>query len=104
MEISAVIITYNEEKNLEAALTSLRGIASEIVVVDSFSTDATFRVAKKHPPRVVQRKWTNYADQKNYANGLAAGPWILSLDADERLSPEWREEMRGLGWAQPTRA
>ena len=96
MEISAVVITYNEEKNLEAALASLRGIASEIVVVDSFSTDATFRIAKKHTPRVVQRKWTNYADQKNYANGLAAGPWILSLDADERLSAGLREELLAL--------
>ena len=96
MEISAVIITCNEEKNLEAALASLRGVASEIVVVDSFSTDATFRIAKKHTPRVVQRKWTSYADQKNYANGLAAGPWILSLDADERLSPGLREELLAL--------
>jgi len=96
VEISAVVITYNEEKNLEAALVSLRGIASEIVVVDSFSTDATFRIAKKHTPRVVQRKWTNYADQKNYANGLAAGPWILSLDADERLSAGLRKELLAL--------
>ncbi len=96
MEISAVVITYNEEKNLEAALGSLRGIVSEVVVVDSFSTDATFRIAKKHTPRVVQRTWTNYADQKNYANGLAAGPWILSLDADERLSPGLREELLAL--------
>ena len=96
MDISAVIIAYNEERNLEAALASLKGVVSEIVVVDSFSTDATFRIAKKHTARVVQRRWTNYADQKNYANGLAAGPWILSLDADERLSPELREELLAL--------
>ena len=96
MDISAVIITYNEERNLEGALQSLRGVVSEIVVVDSFSSDGTVRIAKKYTPRVIQRRWTDFADQKNYANGLAAGPWILSLDADERLSPELREELLAL--------
>ena len=93
MEISAVIITYNEEKRLEPALKSLAGVASEIIVVDSFSNDGTVKLAKKYTKDVFQRKWTNFSDQKNFANKRASFPWILSLDADERLSPELREEI-----------
>ncbi len=93
MEISAVIITFNEEKRLEPALKSLAGLVSEIIVVDSFSTDNTVRLAKKYTNKVFQRKWTDYSDQKNYANTRASFPWILSLDADERISPELREEI-----------
>ncbi|HPH43772.1 MAG TPA: glycosyltransferase family 2 protein, partial [Candidatus Aminicenantes bacterium] len=87
MKISAVVITYNEEANIEAALRSLEGVVSEIVVVDSDSTDLTVKIARRFTTRIFQRKWTNYSDQKNYADGLASHPWILSLDADERLSP-----------------
>ena len=93
MEISAVIITFNEEKRLEPALKSLAGVASEIIVVDSFSSDGTVKLAKKYTKDVFQRKWTNFSDQKNFANNRASFPWILSLDADERLSPELREEI-----------
>lgn len=93
MEISAVIITFNEEKRLEPALKSLAGLVSEIVVVDSFSTDNTVKLAKKYSTKVFQRKWTDYTDQKNYANRRASSPWILSLDADERISPELHAEI-----------
>jgi len=93
VEISAVIITFNEEKRLEPALKSLAGLVSEIVVVDSFSTDSTVKLAKKYTNKVFQRKWTDYTDQKNYANTRTSFPWILSLDADERISPELREEI-----------
>ena len=93
MEISAVLITYNEEKRLEGALKSLGGIASEIIVVDSFSKDETVRIAKKYTSKIIEREWTNFADQKNFGNRRATFPWILSLDADERLSPELREEI-----------
>lgn len=101
MDISAVIITYNEEKRLEPALKSLDGIASEIIVVDSFSRDDTVRLAKKYTNRIFQRKWTNFSDQKNYANSQASNPWILSLDADERLSPELREEILRVKESEP---
>lgn len=101
MEISAVIITHDEEKKLEGALKSVRGIASEVIIVDSFSTDETVPIAKKYTKHVFQRKWTNYADQKNYANKKASFPWILSLDADERLSPELREEILRLKKKEP---
>jgi glycosyltransferase involved in cell wall biosynthesis len=93
MKISVVIITFNEEKRLEPALKSVADIASEIVVVDSFSSDYTVKIAKKYTGKVFQRKWTNYSDQKNFANKKASFPWILSLDADERLSPELQKEI-----------
>ncbi len=96
MKISAVLITFNEEANIEAALGSLAGIADEIIVVDSFSTDRTVKLAREITDRVVERKWTNYADQKNFADGLAVHPWILSLDADERISEELRTELLAL--------
>jgi glycosyltransferase involved in cell wall biosynthesis len=96
MKISAVIITYNEEKRLEEALKSIKDIASEIIVVDSFSTDDTVKLAKKYDSKIYSREWTDYADQKNYANKKASHSWILSLDADERLSPELKKEIQKL--------
>lgn len=101
MEISAVIITFNEEKRLEPALRSLAGIVSEIIVVDSQSTDDTVKIAKKNGARVFERPWTNFADQKNYGIRQASFPWILSLDADERLSPGLREEILSLKAVEP---
>ncbi|MCJ7679820.1 MAG: glycosyltransferase family 2 protein [Candidatus Aminicenantes bacterium] len=91
-----VIITFNEEKRLEPALKSVQSIAEEIIVVDSFSTDETIRIAQKYSDRIYQRKWTNYAEQKNFANKKARHPWILSLDADERLSPQLLLEIKTL--------
>jgi len=101
MDIAAVIITLNEEHRLEPALKSLAGLVKEIVVVDSYSSDETVKIAKRYTGKVYKRKWTNYADQKNYADGRASCPWILSLDADERVSPELREELLGLRGADP---
>ncbi len=102
MNISVVVITYNEADRLEAALKSVEGLADEIVVVDRYSSDDTQQVAKKYTDRFIQREWTNYADQKNFANSKAAGPWILSLDADERLSPELRREILELKEQEPS--
>ncbi len=101
MEISAVIITYNEEKRLEGALKSVSGVVSEIVVVDCFSTDNTIKIVKKYTDRVFERAWTNFADQKNFANSKASYPWVLSLDADERVSPELRSEVSELKKTEP---
>jgi len=101
MEISAVFITYDEERRLEPALKSVAGVASEIIVVDSFSTDETVKIARKYTNRVFQRKWTNFADQKNFANSQASCPWILSLDADERISPELHKEIEALKKGEP---
>ncbi len=102
MEISAVLIALNEEKRLEAALKSVQGVVSEIVVVDGGSTDGTVRLAKRYTDKVFERKWTNFADQKNFANSQASRPWILSLDADERVSPELRDEILALKGVEPS--
>jgi glycosyltransferase involved in cell wall biosynthesis len=101
VKISAVCITYNEEDKIEAALQSVAGIAAEIIVVDSQSTDKTVKLVRKFTDRVFERSWTNYADQKNFANSQVSHPWILSLDADERLSPELREELLTLVKQEP---
>jgi glycosyltransferase involved in cell wall biosynthesis len=101
VEISAVVITFHEEKRLEAALRSLKGVVSEIIVVDSFSTDDTLKIARKYTARAYERAWTHYADQKNHADGLASFPWILSLDADERLSSVLRDELLKLRGKEP---
>jgi glycosyltransferase involved in cell wall biosynthesis len=84
--ISACLITLNEEENLPRALASLIGIADEIVIVDSGSTDRTEEIARENGAAFFFRAWTNYADQKNFAAECATNDWILSLDADEELS------------------
>jgi glycosyltransferase involved in cell wall biosynthesis len=102
VKISAVLITFNEEDKIEAALQSLDGIASEIIVVDSHSLDKTAKIARKYTDKIFERAWTNYADQKNFANSHAHFPWILSLDADERLSEGLRRELTELAATEPT--
>lgn len=85
-KISAVIITYNEEINIGRCIESLLPVADEIVVVDSFSTDATEAICKKHAKiKFIQREWEGYAPTKNWANQQASHDHILSLDADEAL-------------------
>ena len=88
IKISVVIITFNEDKNIERCILSVKDIADEIIVVDSFSTDKTEEICKKHDVNFVQRKFDGYSNQKNYANSLTTKPYILSLDADEELSNE----------------
>lgn len=92
--LTATLITFNEERNLPRALASLADVPDEIVVVDSGSTDRTCEIARQHGARVFSRKLTNLGDQKNFAAAQAANDWILSLDADEELSPELRESLR----------
>jgi glycosyltransferase involved in cell wall biosynthesis len=91
--ISAVIITMNEESLIENCLRSVDGIADEIIVVDSFSTDSTEAICQKYNVRFFQHEFTGFMDQKNYAVSLASNRYILSLDADEVLSSELRESL-----------
>ncbi len=92
-QISAVIITYNEELNIARCIESLQGIADEILVIDSFSTDTTEEICRKYGVRFLQRKWDNYSAQKNYGNEQATYDYILSMDADEALSGELRNSL-----------
>ncbi len=86
--ISVVIITYNEERNIGRCLDSVQGLADEIVVVDSFSTDATEVICKQYGVRFVQQAFLGYVQQKKMATTQATYSFILSLDADEALSLE----------------
>jgi glycosyltransferase involved in cell wall biosynthesis len=89
LSLSAVIITYNESDRLPATLAALEGLVEEILIVDSGSTDGTKAIALAHPQvRWYERPFDGYGSQKNYANSLAQGDYILSLDADEVVSPE----------------
>lgn len=92
-KISAVIITYNEELFIEKCLASLDGIADEILVVDSFSTDSTEEICKKYNVRFIKHPFEGFRDQKNFALQLATYKNILSLDADEALSDQLRESI-----------
>lgn len=96
MNISAVIITFNEEGRLPAALDSLRGVADEIVVVDSYSSDRTAEIARQAQATVYQNHFEDYGQQKNFALQKASHEWILNLDADERVSPELQKAIAEL--------
>jgi glycosyltransferase involved in cell wall biosynthesis len=86
--ISVVVITFNEEKKLARCLDSVQKIADEIVIVDSNSTDNTIIIAQRYKARIIQHQFIGYGQQKNFATMQAANNWILSLDADEVVSPE----------------
>jgi len=92
--LSAVIITFNEEKNIGRCLESLQDTASEIVVVDSFSTDRTEDICREYDVRFIQHTFGGYVPQKNYALSQATHRYVLSLDADEALSEELRKSIR----------
>jgi glycosyltransferase involved in cell wall biosynthesis len=92
VQLSVVIISYNEEATLGRTLASVAPLVrdgqGEIIVVDSGSTDRTVEIARQHGARVFVEPWKGYAAQKNSAIEKASGEWILSLDADEELEPE----------------
>jgi glycosyltransferase involved in cell wall biosynthesis len=94
LSVSVAILTLNEEHNLPDCLASLAGRSDDVLVFDSFSTDDTCEIAARSGARVLQRRFDNYAEQRNAA--LASDfrhPWVLMLDADERLTRELWEEM-----------
>ena len=95
MPVTAIVITFNEAANLRAALESVSW-ADEIIVIDSESTDDTVSIARGFTDKVVVRPWPGYIAQKNFAAEQATHDWILSLDADERISAPLAEEIRGL--------
>lgn len=93
MKISVVIIAYNEEDRIEYALKSCNGVADEIIVVDSFSTDKTVEIAEKYQAQIYKKEFTDYGSQKNYALEKATNSWVLNLDADERISDQLKKEL-----------
>ncbi|MBI2985721.1 MAG: glycosyltransferase family 2 protein [Deltaproteobacteria bacterium] len=92
-EISAIVVCFNEEENIRECLDSLRW-CDEIVVVDSLSTDRTVEICRQYTERVIQRPWAGYRDQKAFAHSQATKDWVILVDADERVPPELREEIR----------
>jgi glycosyltransferase involved in cell wall biosynthesis len=93
MKISACLITLNEERNLPRCLASVAPLVDEILLVDCGSTDGTQTIAEKFQARVVHQDWLGYVGQKNFALDHAAHPWVLSIDADEEISPELAAEI-----------
>ncbi|KAF0248039.1 MAG: lipopolysaccharide biosynthesis glycosyltransferase [bacterium] len=93
MPISVTIITCNEETNISAALESVKW-ASEIIVVDSESSDNTVTIACQFTDKVIIKPWLGFALQKQFAAEQATGDWILSIDADERVTPTLAEEIK----------
>jgi len=96
--LTAILIAQNEEKLLPQALASLDGIADEIVLVDSGSTDRTREIAQQFGARVFAKPFVGFSEQKNFAASRAAHNWVFSVDCDEALSPELRQSL--LQWKQ----
>jgi glycosyltransferase involved in cell wall biosynthesis len=101
LKLSVAIITLNEEANLARTLASVQ-FADEIVVVDSGSTDRTLEISESFGARVLREPWRGFPGQKNFAIEQCTGTWILSLDADEALTPELQTEIRALLSGKPS--
>lgn len=97
-DLTTIILTYNEEKNIANAINSVKEISKRIVVVDSYSNDKTVEIAKSLGAEIYQNKWINYATQYKYAidNSNIQTKWILRLDADERLTVDSANELNQL--------
>ena len=91
--LSVVIITYNEERNIARCLEAVRGVADEVIVVDSFSTDNTVAISQQWGAQVVQHAFEGYVQQKNFATAQATHNHVLQLDADEVLTEELRQSI-----------
>ena len=95
--LSVIIITRNEQSNLDACLSSVCEVADEIVIVDSFSTDDTLSIAKSYRAVISSPPdWLGFGTQKNRALDLATKDWVLSIDADERLTKELQNEIKAV--------
>lgn len=93
--LSVIIITKNEEKNIRACLESVAWV-DEIIVVDSGSSDATVKICQEYGAKVYEHNWPGFGVQKNRALGYATNEWVLSIDADERITPELRAEIEAV--------
>jgi glycosyltransferase involved in cell wall biosynthesis len=93
MPLSVAIITFNEERNISRCLESVQTIADEIIVVDSFSKDRTEEICRRYPVQFIQHPFAGHIEQKNYALEQTSYDYVLSLDADEALSPALQESI-----------
>lgn len=91
--ISACIITKNEEHNIRDCLESVTW-ADEVIIVDDYSTDKTLEIAHQYTGKIYRQDWLGYGKQKQFAVDKASGEWVLSIDADERVTPELAEEIK----------
>lgn len=95
-KLSVIIITLNEERNIGRLLKSVKSIADEVIVVDSFSTDKTAEICNDAGVRFIQEKWMGYAATKNFANEQSSNEWIFSIDADEEVDDKLATEILAL--------
>ncbi len=93
LPLSIAIISFNEEENLARTLEAVKDIASEIIIVDSHSTDKTQEIASKYGADFFIEDWKGYKEQKNSALSKCSNPWILSLDCDELVTDALKEEI-----------
>lgn len=91
--ISVFIITYNEEERVRSCLESIAGIASEIIVVDCYSSDRTCEIAKEYGAKIFHRFWCGYGSQKRFAEEMCSNDWVLNIDADEMVTRELQKEI-----------
>jgi glycosyltransferase involved in cell wall biosynthesis len=91
--VSAIVVCFNEEDRIRDCLECLRW-CDEIIVVDSFSTDQTPDICRRYTDRFMQREWLGYKDQKTFAYSQATKEWVLSVDADEHVTADLRDEIR----------
>lgn len=98
LPITAIVLTFNEEKNIADCLNSIKDLCEEIIVVDSGSTDQTLDIVKQYTAKVFYHPFENYSKQRNWAleNLDIKNNWILNLDADHRVTPELKEELLDL--------
>jgi len=96
MKISFCLITLNEESNLTRCLNSIKDLADEIIIADSGSTDKTAEIAAQFGARFEHQDWLGYVGQKNKAISLTRNEWVFSIDADEELSPDLRDEIQAI--------
>ena len=100
-ELSVALIASNEEINLPKCLDSLDGIAEEIILVHNDCVDKTLEVAREYGVKCFEEKWHGHRDQKNIALSKADKPWVLCLDADERISPNLLASIESLLQSDP---
>lgn len=101
IKVSVTVVTLNEEAEIGPCLESVSW-ADEVIVVDANSSDRTVEIARKYADKVILREWAGYADQKNWASGQATHDWILSLDADERITRPLQEEIEKVLESSPS--